>query len=145
MRIANLNQAATSSSKPEEVIEAVHNYLISGNQQNENRGLSDEARAVSLLLNARIALAELFKYDNPAYITFTSGVTESINMVLGGLLTEGDHVITTSVEHNAVARPLVHLMKERKIEITWLQCAPDGSLDPGVIRKAVKKIRNSWS
>ena len=58
---------------------------------------------------------------------FTKNVTESLNVLLKGLLRPGDHVLTSSVEHNAVMRPLTQLEK-RGVAFTRVPCAPDGSL-----------------
>jgi selenocysteine lyase/cysteine desulfurase len=62
----------------------------------------------------------------------------SVNMILGGLLKPGDHVLTTHVEHNALARPLNRLRKQGLIEVDFLPNAPDGAFDPSLIKKSVR-------
>ncbi|MDD3899263.1 MAG: aminotransferase class V-fold PLP-dependent enzyme, partial [Syntrophomonadaceae bacterium] len=94
-------------------------------------------KAGSILFDTREALARLFNIDDSARIAFTSNVTEALNTALKGILKSGDHVITTSMEHNAVARPL-YTLEHKGIEWTKVQCASDGSLDPEDIRQAIK-------
>ncbi|GHU42179.1 class V aminotransferase [Spirochaetia bacterium] len=60
-------------------------------------------------------------------------------MAVNGLLRQGDHVLATSLEHNATARPLELLRKNGVIELDWIPCAADGRLDPEIIRKLIKK------
>jgi len=74
---------------------------------------------------------------NPSSIVFTHNGTEAINLGIKGLLNPGDHVITTSMEHNSVLRPLRALAK-RGIETTVVRCSGEGYLDPYEIRKAIK-------
>jgi len=132
-----MDNAATSFPKPESVYQAVDyfNRYLGGNP---GRGSHHATlKAGSILLETREALARLFNIDNSDQIAFTANITDSINIALKGFLKPGDHVISTSMEHNAVARPLNALSK-RGVEWTAVPCAPDGSLDPEEIRKAIK-------
>jgi len=71
-------------------------------------------------------------------IVFTLNATESINLALQGILQHGDHVITSSMEHNAVMRPL-RVLESQGVEITVVRCSQQGFLDPTDVKKAVKK------
>lgn len=98
------DNAATSYYKPECMIEAVSDYLRhSGNPHRSTHQTSMNASRI--VLDTRMKLAEFFDCSFQ-HIIFTSGITESLNMVIQGLLTENDHVITTYLEHNSVLRPL---------------------------------------
>lgn len=132
-----MDNAATSYPKPESVYQAVdyYNRYIGGNP---GRGSNQNTiRAGSVLLEAREALAKLFNIEDSLQIAFTYNITDALNIGLKGILKPGDHVITTSMEHNSVARPLYFLEKQG-VEWTKVMCAPDGSLDPGDINQAIK-------
>ncbi|MDD2510333.1 MAG: aminotransferase class V-fold PLP-dependent enzyme [Syntrophomonas sp.] len=137
MKSIYLDNAATSFPKPESVYRAV-DFCQRNLGGNPGRGSSREAlKAGSLLLDAREALAALFNIQDSAQIAFCSNVTEALNIGLKGILKPGDHVITTSMEHNAVARPLFRMSQEG-VEWTAVNCEPDGSLDPEELRRAIK-------
>jgi len=122
-----LDHAATSHPKPPEVIDAMRGFLedSGGNPGRSGHALSIAAgRAV---YEAREAVAELFAVEDPCRVIFTPGVTYSLNMVLHGLLRPGDRVLTTSVEHNAVMRPL-RALERRGVVVSVVPCRPDGSL-----------------
>lgn len=94
----------------------------------------DTAEAV---LETRERLCRLFGFDRPERVIFTSGVTASLNLLLKGLLNPGDRVIATSMDHNAVLRPLAQLAGEG-VDVEILPCEPDGSLPPERLETALK-------
>ncbi len=132
-----MDNAATSFPKPECVYTAVdhfNRYLGA----NPGRGTHQQTvQAGSILLDAREALASLFNIDDCDNIAFTANVTEALNTGLKGLLKAGDHVITTSMEHNAVARPLFALSGQG-VEWTTVPCSSEGKLDVQLLEKAIK-------
>ncbi|HRZ29025.1 MAG TPA: aminotransferase class V-fold PLP-dependent enzyme, partial [Spirochaetota bacterium] len=89
------------------------------------------------VLDARIALAELFNAPSPLDIIFTKNATEALNISTLGLLRAGDHVITSSMEHNSIMRPL-RFLESRGVEVTVARCSPEGELDPEDIRPLIK-------
>ncbi|MDR0551873.1 MAG: aminotransferase class V-fold PLP-dependent enzyme [Spirochaetaceae bacterium] len=131
------NYAATSPALTPSVAAELRGYLdgIHLNAGRNFEGLPEVAAA----LRARRAVGQLFGIANPLRVIFTSGATAALNMAINGLVTHGCHVLATSVEHNAAARPLHALQKEGIIDLEYLRCAPDGSLEPETVRKAVKK------
>lgn len=133
-----MDNAATSFPKPESVYKAVDHFnrYMGGNP---GRGSNQQTlEAGSVLLNTREALARFFNINDSGDIAFTLNITESINIGLKGMLRPGDHVITSSMEHNAVARPL-NVLRRQGIEWTQVACGQDGSLDPDDLRRAIKK------
>jgi cysteine desulfurase family protein len=131
------NYAATSPALSPAVVKELCAY-VEGTHLNAARNFEGlEAGAVAL--RARIAVGKLFHASDPLKVLFTSGATQSLNMAINGLARPGDHVLATSVEHNATARPLERLRKNGVIELDWLPCAPDGSLDAETVRQAIKK------
>jgi cysteine desulfurase family protein len=127
------DNAATSWPKPPEVKEAMGRFMdeIGANPGRSGHLLSIEAARI--IYEARETISKLFNVKDPSRIIFTLNATESINLVLKGLLRPGDHVITSSMEHNSVMRPLRDLEK-RGIGLTVVACSPRGEL-------AVKDIK----
>lgn len=117
-----LDNAATSHPKPESVYLAVSEALRSGGSP--GRGSYQQTMAAARLVFAtREALADLFNSDDSARFVFTPNATTAINQALFGLLKTGDRVVTTTVEHNAVIRPLRELQK-RGVEVVKVAADP---------------------
>lgn len=133
-----LDNAATSYPKPEQVYRVMDRCVrdIGANPGRSGHRLSLQAGRV--IYAAREDLCRLFNIDNPMRVIFTLNATDSINLGIKGLVKKGDHVITTSMEHNSVARPLTAL-KRAGIETTYVKCSDRGFLDPDDIRKAIKR------
>lgn len=132
-----LNHAATSNHKFEATVQDLCHYMEANNNLNTNRG-SQSMDELGLVFDARQALADFFQAPDPAHVIFTANATTSLNMILNGLLKTGDHVLTTEVEHNAVARPLNLLETQQNISISRLYCEPDGQLDPKQIKSMIR-------
>jgi len=137
MKEINLNYAATSNKKPKPAIDAVVNYLSANDFISSGRGGSSNY----IEFECRLALGKLFKLkkdEDLQNIIFTASATLSLNMVINGALRQGDHVLSTSLEHNAVARPLERLVKKGVIEVTYLPCEKGETLDPSLIKNNIK-------
>jgi len=135
--IIYLDNSATSWPKPASVIQAMNQFndLTGSNPGRSGHHLSIEAGRI--LFNTREILAKLFGVSDPLNIAFTSSITHSLNIVLQGFLKTGDHVITTSIEHNSVMRPLREL-ETRGVELTVIDCDSSGIFDPQKIPKNIK-------
>lgn len=122
-----LDNAATTFPKPPEVAEAVFGYMT-GEGVNINRGCYERAyRVEEMVLETRQLLCELFGGPDCRSVIFTGNVTESLNVLLKGFLHAGDHVIVSSMEHNAVMRPLVQ-MERMGCSFTRADCDEYGAL-----------------
>lgn len=131
------DQAATSFPKPENVIDAMVYYMEQVGS-NVNRGSYASAyQAEDTVYSAREALARFFNGGDCKNVVFTANITESLNMILKGLLKPGDHVLVSSMEHNAVMRPLIQL-KRSGVTFDRIRCDADGCLDPSCLRRYVK-------
>jgi len=128
---------ATSWPKPPQVKEAMVKFMeeIGANPGRSGHALSIEAARI--IYEAREALSVLFHVQDSSRIVFTLNATESINLALKGVLKYKDHVITSSMEHNSVMRPLRDLEK-RGIALTVVPCFEDGTLDPREVEKQVQ-------
>ena len=133
-----LDNAATSWPKPPGVAEAVLHYIqdVGANPGRSGHQLAVEAGRI--VYDAREALAQLFNVADPLRIVFTANATEALNLALCGYLQPGDHVVTTSMEHNAVMRPLRYL-QSTGVELTVVPCSAQGMLDPADLEKAIRR------
>ena len=132
-----LDNASTSFPKPPQVANAVFRFMT---EVGTNAGRGEYADALGtddMVFSAREKLCALFGGEDPSCIVFTRNVTESLNLVLKGVLKQGDHVIVSSMEHNAVMRPLTQLAT-RGIEFSRARCAPDGTLDPRDVERLAR-------
>ena len=105
---------------------------------NINRGLYNSAFDSSeMVFETREMLAEFFGGDKSRNVVFTSGVTQSLNMVTKGILQPGDHVITTTMEHNAVYRPLTYLA-QHGVKVHYAHCLESGEVAVDDIERLIK-------
>ncbi|HPQ51910.1 MAG TPA: aminotransferase class V-fold PLP-dependent enzyme [Spirochaetota bacterium] len=131
------DNAATSWPKPPETTAAMNRYndIVGGNPGRSGHRLSVDAGRI--VLDTRDLAAELFNVDDPFQIVFTKNATEALNLALLGLLRKGNHVVTTSMEHNSVMRPLRYL-ETQGIEVTTVPCSSQGDIDPQLIQKSLR-------
>ncbi|MDE7055550.1 MAG: aminotransferase class V-fold PLP-dependent enzyme [Oscillospiraceae bacterium] len=124
-----LDNAATSFPKPPAVATSMTRYLTEVGAS-INRGVyasAQDAGMTTLLL--REGLCKLFHHSDPTHCILTSGNTMGLNMALRGWLKPGDHCITSSMEHNAVMRPL-HSLADQGVAFDRVPCNGEGYLDP---------------
>ncbi len=135
--IIYLDNAATSWPKPPEMLAAMmeFNNQIGANPGRSGHRLSVQAARVVYAVRERLAL--LFNAPDALRVIFSANVTTAINLALQGLLQPGDHVVTSSMEHNAVMRPL-RALEERGVELSVMACSAQGELDPQDVRRALK-------
>jgi cysteine desulfurase family protein len=122
------DNAATSWPKPPAVREAMAAYFSEAGGNPGRSGHRMAIAAARLVALAREALASLFNASDPSRFVFTHNATHALNLALYGLLRQGDHVVTTTLEHNSVMRPLRHL-ETLGVEVTRVACSPDGLVD----------------
>ncbi len=132
-----LDNAATTLHKPDCVIEAVVRAMNS--LGNAGRGATSESLdAARIIYDTRVRLAKLFRVEDPSRVAFTCNSTESLNIAIKGVLHEGDHVITTELEHNSVLRPLYE-MKEQGVELSIIESNLLGTLSYEKIEAAIQE------
>ena len=122
-----LDNASTSFPKAPTVATAMSNY-ITNRGININRGSYALAYDVEdIIYTTRQRLNTLFNGHDPSHVIFTQNVTMSLNIVIKGLLKAGDHVLVSSMEHNAVMRPLTQLL-DKGITFDIIPCDKTGSI-----------------
>lgn len=131
-----LDNAATSFPKPREVLEAISRFLneIGATPGRSGHRLSIEAGR--LLYNTRENLSKLFNVSDPLRIILLPNATEALNLAIYGYLRPKDHVITSSIEHNSVMRPLRE-MEKHGVELTVIQCSQEGFINPEDIERSI--------
>lgn len=132
------DNGSTSFPKAPGVSDVIKTFL-DNTAYNINRGSYAGSYDVALeVLKTRQLLAEMFHAQTPQEIIFTPNATYSLNMLLHGFLKKGDHVITTSMEHNAVMRPLQALSKTG-VTYSIVPCSKTGILNVDDILPFIKK------
>lgn len=133
-----LDNGATTFPKPIQVIEEMSTFM---KETMANPGRSGHKMATQTnkrILETRMKLARVIGADNPLQIAFTKNASEALNMGILGYLEKGDHVITTSMEHNSVARPLYKLQADGTIELSLAKGDNDGVIDPEEILSEIR-------
>ena len=132
-----LDNAATSWPKPPEVAQAMARFLEETGANPGRSGHRLSIEAARLVYETRVAVSEMFGAEDPVRGVFGLNITDGLNLALHGLLKSGDHVITSSVEHNAVMRPLNDLA-QKGVQVTKVACNGDGSLDAILVEAAIQ-------
>lgn len=139
MSMIYLDNAASSWPKPprvaEKMAECVREYAANPGRGSHALGM----RADRVLFECRQKVAKLFGVRNSENVVFTQHATEALNLGIKGLLKAGDHVVTSSLEHNSVRRPLEYLRKEIGIDVTYVQADENGRLKAEDFRSAVRE------
>jgi len=133
-----LNNAATSYPKPLVVRQKVERYLVSP-PYNTFRGGKEAFSQADDIHNARNQVCELLKAKHPNRLVFTSGATESLNLIIKHFSQKGGHIISTVIEHNSVIRPLMHAQKDNAISCSFVKCNAVGYIEPSDIEKEIRE------
>ena len=137
MKYIYLDNASTTFPKAPNVANAMSDYLTNYGI-NINRGSYALAYDVEdIIYTTRQRLNTLFNGHDPSHVIFTQNVTMSLNMVIKGLLKAGDHVLVSSMEHNAVMRPLTQLL-DKGITFDTIPCDSTGSIQMGSIEPLIR-------
>jgi cysteine desulfurase / selenocysteine lyase len=131
-----LDNAATSFPKPEAVYQALDRFA---RQHLANPGRAGHKMALAAehaLDDARHLLNQFFHGEGPERFVFTLNCTDALNMAFKGVLVDGDHVITSDLEHNSVSRPLRKMELDGRIALTRVRADGGGTIDPDDVRRA---------
>lgn len=134
-----LDNASTTFPKPKVVADSIYNYLVNigGNANRSNHSNALESNRELFLARERIA--RFFNYDKIENVIFTNNITSSLNILIKGTLKEGDHVITSSIEHNSVIRPIISCKENLNVEVDFVESDANGFIDPHDIEKLIKE------
>lgn len=132
-----LDNAATSFPKPEIVYRTLDTFARTHLANPGRAGHKMALAAEHALDDCRHVLNQLFHGAAPERFVFTLNCTDALNMGFKGVLREGDHVITSDLEHNSVSRPLRAMELSGRISLTRVMADAGGTVDPDAIRKAI--------
>src|SRR5438876_8643716 len=132
-----LDNAATSFPKPESVYQALDHFARQSLANPGRAGHKMALAAERALDDGRHLLNQFFHGEAPERFIFTLNCTDSLNMAFKGVLADGDHVVTTDLEHNSVSRPLRAMELAGRITLTRVRADGGGTIDLDAIRKAV--------
>ena len=133
-----MDYAATSFPKPNCVTKAVVNYM-SNIGTNSNRGNYGSAYdTAEVVYKTRKKLCEFFDFSLYDHVIFTANITYALNMIIKGLFKDGDHILVSAMEHNAIMRPLVQL-QEKGVTFSRIPCTKEGELIVGEMESLLKK------
>lgn len=133
-----LDNGSTSFPKPKDVADSIYNYLINngGNPGRSNHEKSLEANRI--LYDTRNEICDFFNFKKTENVIFTNNITSSLNILINGIIKDGDHIITSSMEHNAVIRPLYNLSQNLNIKLDIAQANSQGLVDINSIKSLIK-------
>lgn len=134
------DNAATSFPKPKEVLDAMMEQMMNFGGS-ANRGSSKTVLQSSrLVYECREAIKSFFNYDKNENVIFTNNITSSINILLSAIVKPNWHIITTSMDHNSVLRPLFKLKEELEgIEVDVVPCNKLGFLNIDNLKDSIKE------
>ena len=133
-----LDNAATSYPKPRGMVAAMEECILKYCGNPGRSGHSMSMKTGEEVYHARRKIASLFGIKQPERLVFTQNTTEALNMGLKGVLQSGDHVITTTMEHNSVLRPLKALEK-RGVSQSVIRADREGFIKASEMEKAIRK------
>ena len=136
--ITYLDNAATTYPKPKEVIEKAAAYFLSYGVNPGRSGYDLCMVAGELVHETRRELMEFFGGDDPNRLVFAYNASDALNLLIQGMLREGDHAITTTIEHNSVIRPMNHMRDEQGVEVDYVPVGSDCRVDPDDIAARIK-------
>jgi len=133
-----MDNGATSYPKPEEVYTFMDAFYRKFGVNPGRSGYDLCMETGTLVDQTRRELTTFFNGDNPDRLCFSYNSTDALNLIIFGMLKKGEHAITTTLEHNAVLRPLYHLIQDCGVEVDHIPFDDKGFVDPEDFRKKIK-------
>lgn len=134
------DNAATVWPKPENVYRFMDEFYRSHGVNPGRSGYDLAVETGSLLERLRKRLTKFFGGDEDASdrLIFSYNVTDALNLIIPGLVSRGDHIVTTNLEHNSVVRPVNHMVRDQGAEATFVPFDASGFVDPDDIARALR-------
>ncbi len=133
-----LDNGATSYPKPDEVYTFMDSFYRSFGVNPGRSGYDLCMETGALVDNTRRMLADFFNGHDPNRLCFSYNSTDALNLIIFGMLQQGDHAVTTTLEHNSVLRPLYHQNKFNGVEVDYVPFDANGFVDPDDIKQKIK-------
>ena len=138
-KIIYLDNGATSFPKPEEVYEFMDSFYREFGVSPGRSGYDLCMETGELVEITRAMMAKFFNGKDTNRLCFSYNSTDALNLIINGMLKEGDHAVTTTIEHNSVLRPLYHQYKYNGVEVDYVPFDDKGFVDPDDFPKKFKK------
>jgi len=138
-KLIYLDNGATSFPKPDEVYTFMDQFYRNFGVNPGRSGYDLCMETGEIVENTRKMMASLFNGKDPNRLCFSYNSTDALNLIINGMLSEGDHAVTTTLEHNSVLRPLYHLYKFNGVEVDYIPFDSKGFVDPDDFPKKFKK------
>lgn len=132
-----LDNAATSFPKPESVYQAIEKFMRQGGGSPSRGSYQKAQESERIFVRLRTKLAQLLGVSDPSSLIFTPNSTDALNLAVKGYLRDGDHVVVTDLEHNALLRPLWRMRQTRGIEWTVVKSNSRGEVSADEMIRAI--------
>lgn len=132
-----LDNSSTTFPKPKSVADAMYDYIVNIGGNSGRGNYSNSLESSRCIYNTRELVCNFFGFDNPRNVVFTNNITTSLNILIKGLLKNGDHIITSSMEHNSVLRPLLESKDRIDVNIDIVEANKTGFIDTNDIKKKI--------
>lgn len=133
-----LDNAATSWPKPSQVAQAIQEFYMNLGSASGRGSQASEFSSDHIVRQCRSELEQFLGAGAEDSLVFAFNGTDAINLALWGFLTNGDHVVATTIEHNSVVRPLHELSQRFGVTFDLVDCDETGQVDANSIRAAIK-------
>lgn len=135
-----LDNAATAWPKPPKVYDFMVDFYRRCGVNPGRSGFDLAIEAGTIVEDLRMRLTRFFGGDEatPERLCYTYNATDALNLIIQGLLSSGDHVVTTNLEHNSVIRPINHLVRDAGVEATYVPFDREGFVAPEDVKSAIK-------
>ena len=134
-----LDNASTSFPKPKVMADAMYDYIINVGGNSGRGNYSNSYESNKLILLTREKIADFFNYNKSENVIFTNNITSSLNILIKGILKQNDHVISTTLEHNSVLRPLFECSNLLNVNVDLVNSSKDGFINPIDIKNKINK------
>jgi cysteine desulfurase/selenocysteine lyase len=134
-----LDNASTAFPKPKEVIDFASKFYRTHGVNPGRSGYKLCMEAEEMVVETRRLLTQFFNGEDPDHLVFTYNASDSLNIVIQGILEPGDHIITTNLEHNSVLRPIYHLTTRGIVEADYISFDENGYVHPNDFEKKIKR------
>ena len=138
-KLIYLDNSATSFPKPDEVYDFMNTFYRTKGVSPGRSGFDAALETEEVVNNTRKMLTKLFNGGSDHNrLTFSYNATDSLNLIINGLVEKGGHVVTTLLEHNSVLRPLYFHKQQGTIDVTYVPFDENGYVNPDDIKKAIR-------
>ena len=134
-----LDNAATSYPKPESIYQKLGSFLKEQGANPGRSGYRMAANCEKMIDDTRYLITQFFNGNNPERLIFGLNTTDVLNIAIKGVLKKGDHVVTTTLEHNSISRSLNRLEKEGFISLSRIEHSQEGFINPDILSEKIRE------